>query len=75
MAMQLSTDRHLILAQDATPCHTAPNLNTLAQPLTLDLFVQSQSRLHIPADGLQTVLEQLIAVVLFTAAGVIAAVT
>ena len=35
---------------------------------------QSQSPLHIPADGLQTVLELVIAVVLVTAAGVIAAV-
>lgn len=35
---------------------------------------QSQSLLHIPADGLQTVLELVITVVLLTATGVIAAV-
>lgn len=41
---------------------------------TLDTLGQSQSSLHIPADGLQTVLELLVAVVLLPAAGVVAAV-
>ena len=44
------------------------------QPLTLDTLGQSQSPLHIPTDGLETVLELIIALVLLTAAGVIAAV-
>lgn len=41
---------------------------------SLDTLGQSQSSLHIPADGLQTVLELLVAVVLLPAAGVVAAV-
>lgn len=48
--------------------------NKLAQPLTFDTLGQSQSPLHIPADGLKAVLELLIAVMLLTAAGVVAAV-
>ena len=44
------------------------------QPLTLDTLLQSQSFLHVPADGLQTVLELLIAVELLLAARVVAAV-
>lgn len=72
--LQSPTDHSLILVQDATPSHPASNLNTLAQPLTLDTLGQSQSPLHIPADGLETVLELLVALVLLTAAGVIATV-
>lgn len=48
--------------------------NKLAQPLTFDTLGQSQSPLDIPADGLKTVLELLVAVMLLTAAGVVAAV-
>lgn len=42
--------------------------------LTLDTLRQSQSPLHIPADGLQTVLELFVALMLLMAAGVITAV-
>lgn len=52
--------------------HAHPDL--LAQCLTLNTLGQSQSPLHIPADGLQTILELLITIVLLAAAGVIAAV-
>lgn len=65
---------YLMLVQYTTPSHPACNLNTLAQPLTLDTLGQPQSPLHIPADGLETVLELIIAVVLLTTTGVIAAV-
>ena len=46
----------------------------MTQPLTLDTLGQSQSSLHIPADGLETALELVITVVLLSATGVIAAI-
>lgn len=46
----------------------------MARPLTLDTLSQSQSLLHIPADGLEAVLKLVVTVVLLPAAGVIAAV-
>lgn len=52
--------------------HSHPDL--LALLLTLDTLGQSQSPLHIPADGLEAVLELLITVVLLASTGVIAAV-
>lgn len=45
-----------------------------SQCLTLDTVGQSQGSLHIPADGLETVLELIITVVLLSATGVVAAI-
>lgn len=46
----------------------------MVRSLTLDTLRQSQSPLHIPADGLQTVLKLFVAVMLLTPAGVITSV-
>lgn len=53
---------------------SSSSLSSVVQLLTLNTLGQSQSPLHIPADGLQTVLELLVTVVLLTAARVITAV-